>query len=247
MTTQNRTHEGPHCPGCGTPIQPVLYGYPSSEAIDSAMKGEIRLGGCIPPMSRSEHIRDRYCRRCGSTPVRNAELVENLIAAQCDEWLPHGPAGFRGSPYRVAREELLAGRKTTHWMWYVFPQISLGKSPNSVLFAVNDTSAVIEILDDDFLGASYRDAVDIVASHVLDNRGDRTPWEALVDLFGSRVDAKKFVSSITLFGDVARESPEHDDVSRRAERFFDAGVRPCATTRKRLAAGEVRYTPSLFW
>ncbi|HEX3834578.1 MAG TPA: DUF1810 family protein, partial [Solirubrobacteraceae bacterium] len=43
----------------------------------------------------------------------------------------------RGRTYETALAELRAGRKTSHWMWFVFPQIAgLGQSPISRRFAI---------------------------------------------------------------------------------------------------------------
>jgi hypothetical protein len=95
------------------------------------------------------------------------------------------------------------------------------------------------MLDDEVLGANFRVATDVVAAHVLDSRGDKPAWETLVDLMGSPLDAKKFVSSITLFGEISRIAGQHLDVAERLDRFAAAGIRPCSSTLDAIVTGEV--------
>jgi hypothetical protein len=53
---------GASCPRCGAAdVRPILYGFPSSEAIDAADRGELVLGGCVV----SEDDPDIACRACG--------------------------------------------------------------------------------------------------------------------------------------------------------------------------------------
>jgi len=94
--------------------------------------------------------------------------------------------------------ELRSGRKTGHWIWYVFPQIAgLGSSAMSQRYAISSLSEAIAYLAHPVLGTRLRECADIV----LDIR-DRTAEE----IFGS-IDAMKLRSSMTLFHRAAPEEP----------------------------------------
>ena len=92
--------------------------------------------------------------------------------------------------YATALAELRAGRKRTHWMWFIFPQIAgLGMSATSVFYAIQSAGEARAYLDHDLLGPRLRECT----LAVLSNR-DRTAER----IFGS-VDAIKLRSSMTLF------------------------------------------------
>lgn len=92
--------------------------------------------------------------------------------------------------YAAVLEELRAGRKRTHWMWFVFPQIAgLGSSPMAQAYALPDVQAARGYLAHPLLGPRYRECVQAA----LDS-GERDA----VRLFGG-IDAVKFRSSLTLF------------------------------------------------
>jgi uncharacterized protein (DUF1810 family) len=86
--------------------------------------------------------------------------------------------------------ELRAGRKRTHWMWFVFPQVDgLGTSSTARRYAITGLDEARAYLDHPVLGARLRQACDLLLEH-----GDRTAHEVL----GSPDDLK-LRSSITLF------------------------------------------------
>lgn len=96
------------------------------------------------------------------------------------------------------KEELRAGEKQTHWMWYVFPQVAgLGKSSTSKRYAIKSREEAIAYLAHEILGPRLRECTEIV--NAVD---DRSAYE----IFGSP-DNKKFRSSMTLFDTVA-DNPE---------------------------------------
>lgn len=89
--------------------------------------------------------------------------------------------------------ELKAGRKTTHWMWFIFPQLaSLGRSNMSQLFGLHDLGEAKDYLEEPTLGPRLVE----VSTLMLDHAGK--PAE---DVLGN-VDAKKLRSSMTLFAEV---------------------------------------------
>lgn len=92
--------------------------------------------------------------------------------------------------YGRAVDELRQGHKTTHWMWFVFPQVAgLGQSPTSKGFAISSLVEAEAYLRHAVLGPRLIECTDIVV---------RTEDRSAVQIFGG-VDAQKFHSSMTLF------------------------------------------------
>jgi uncharacterized protein (DUF1810 family) len=118
--------------------------------------------------------------------------------------------------YQEALTELRAGRKRTHWSWYVLPQIrGLGASEMSVRYAISGTAEARAYLNHPVLGARLRECVAAINAHQR---------SSAVDILGS-VDAQKFHSCLTLFAAVSSDgSPFHVAL----EKYF-SGVRDRAT------------------
>ncbi len=93
--------------------------------------------------------------------------------------------------YERALEEISAGRKTSHWMWFVFPQIAgLGSSATTRKFALASKNEASAYCTHEELGPRLFDAVEAMLE-----------WAGTMsaeDILGS-VDALKFRSSMTLF------------------------------------------------
>lgn len=108
--------------------------------------------------------------------------------------------------YADAIAELRAGRKRTHWSWYVLPQIrGLGTSPMSVRYAISGLPEAAAYLDHPVLGARLRECVATLNGHE-----GLTAAAILGD-----IDAKKLHSCLTLFAGVADAgSPFHDALAR---------------------------------
>lgn len=99
--------------------------------------------------------------------------------------------------YEQAWEELRRGRKASHWMWFVFPQLSgLGTSELSQKYAIASRAEAQAYLEHAVLGPRLRDCTRLV------NQIDARP---LVQIFGTP-DDMKFRSSMTLFAQVARDN-----------------------------------------
>jgi len=95
-----------------------------------------------------------------------------------------------GGTYDSAVRELRAGRKQTHWMWFVFPQIAgLGLSSTSRRYAIASLAEARAYLAHPLLGRRLVECADIVAT---------SPAESAEAIFGP-VDAMKLRSSMTLF------------------------------------------------
>jgi uncharacterized protein (DUF1810 family) len=86
--------------------------------------------------------------------------------------------------------ELRAGRKETHWMWFVFPQLrGLGRSSMAQHYGIENLAEARAYLDHAVLGPRLRECVEAVLS---------VTGRTLHDIFGSPDDVK-FRSSMTLF------------------------------------------------
>lgn len=121
--------------------------------------------------------------------------------------------------YATALAELRAGRKRSHWMWFIFPQLrALGRSPTAHHFGIADLEEARAYLADPVLGPRLV----ACARAVLAHRGESP--EAIL----RGVDAMKFRSSATLF-----EAAGGDPVFARILDAFYDGER-CRLTTERL-------------
>jgi uncharacterized protein (DUF1810 family) len=103
--------------------------------------------------------------------------------------------------YAVALRELQAGEKTSHWIWYVFPQLAgLGRSSTAVYYGLAGVEEAAAYLRDRVLGERLVTSAAAVQAHLS---GSWARPRALAELMGSQIDALKLVSSMTLFGHVA--------------------------------------------
>jgi uncharacterized protein (DUF1810 family) len=131
---------------------------------------------------------------------------------------PHDLARFEaaqaGGVWARARDELAAGRKRSHWMWFVFPQIAgLGESATSIRYALPSLDAARAYLAHPVLGSRYREAVALAVAA-----------GAPPAVFGA-LDTLKLRSSLTLFALAAPGDPLFADA---LDRLF-AGER-CSRT-----------------
>ena len=120
--------------------------------------------------------------------------------------------------YDHALAELRAGRKTSHWMWFIFPQITgLGRSDTARFYAVADLNEVRAYLAHPLLGPRLVEATRVVTA---------APGSAEAIL--GPIDALKLRSSMTLFEAVAVD-PE--PFRTALDRFF-GGERDPETLRR---------------
>ena len=113
-----------------------------------------------------------------------------------------------GGTYDRAVAELERGRKTSHWMWFVFPQIAgLGRSAMAQRYAIADLDEARRYLDHPVLGPRLRHCARLVAA---------TPDATAEAIFGG-IDAVKLRSSMTLF-DAA--DPDASEFRSVLEQFF---------------------------
>lgn len=92
--------------------------------------------------------------------------------------------------FRTALAEVKNGRKQSHWMWYIFPQIAgLGKSHQSTYYAIRTLDEAKAFLADSTLGANLKE----ICEALLSLEGLQAEH-----IFG-KIDAIKLCSSMTLF------------------------------------------------
>ena len=95
-------------------------------------------------------------------------------------------------------DELRAGRKTSHWMWFVFPQIAgLGRSPTAQRYAIASLGEAEAYAAHPVLGARLRECARVLTQ--LEGRSAE-------QVFGG-IDAMKLRSSMTLFARAAPDEP----------------------------------------
>jgi uncharacterized protein (DUF1810 family) len=108
----------------------------------------------------------------------------------------------------TVRTELRAGRKLTHWMWFIFPQLrGLGHSSMAQYYGLADLAEARTFLAHETLGPRLRNCTDILMSI-----GDRNAYQ----IFGSPDDLK-LCSCLTLFTQVAED---HSPFDEALHRFF---------------------------
>ena len=110
--------------------------------------------------------------------------------------------------YASVLEELAAGNKTTHWMWFVFPQLkALSRSSIAKQFGIESGCEALAYWQHPVLGTRLKECTELVLA-----TGGKTAHEIF-----SSPDDPKFRSCMTLFAQVVLETP----VFRQAlERFY---------------------------
>ena len=127
--------------------------------------------------------------------------------------------------YNQATAELRRGRKTSHWMWFVFPQIAgLGLSPTAQRYAISSLDEARAYLAHPVLGPRLIECAGIVAA---------TEGRSAEQIFGE-IDAMKLRSSVTLF---LRAAPGEPVFAQVLGKYFDGQPDPATD---RLIAGGAR-------
>jgi uncharacterized protein (DUF1810 family) len=130
--------------------------------------------------------------------------------------------------YERVCEELRTGRKESHWMWFVFPQLrGLGHSHMATLFGISSRQEAEEYLQHPVLGLRLRECTQLV--NLVEGR-------SIHQIFGSP-DDMKFRSSMTLFASVAKDNQIYKDA---LQKYFD-GKRDALTLERLQHASAVRF------
>jgi uncharacterized protein (DUF1810 family) len=126
---------------------------------------------------------------------RLSEDLERFVSAQ-------------GGVFAGVLDELRRGRKTGHWIWFIFPQIAgLGTSPTSLHYAIASLDEARAYLAHPVLGARLRECAGIILA---------TEGRTATEIFGA-LDAMKVRSSMTLFHRAAPDEPVFGQV---LDRFY---------------------------
>ena len=121
--------------------------------------------------------------------------------------------------YDRAVDELRRGQKTSHWMWFVFPQIAgLGRSEISRHFAISSLEEATAYLGQAVLGPRLKECASLVV---------QTQGRSAEQIFGG-IDAQKLRSSMTLFLRAAPEEPLFKEV---LDQYFDGELDPATVER----------------
>lgn len=111
--------------------------------------------------------------------------------------------------YPAALREIKAGRKTSHWIWYVFPQLAaLGRSSTAKFYGIASLDEARAYLANETLASRLKE----ISQALLD-----LPASNAEIVMGSHVDAVKLKSSMTLF---ALADPACDIFQKVLDKFF---------------------------
>ncbi|EAP98515.1 hypothetical protein JNB_16163 [Janibacter sp. HTCC2649] len=122
-----------------------------------------------------------------------------------------------GGTYAAALAELRRGRKTSHWMWFVFPQLAgLGRSDLAVRYAASGLAEARSYLADPVLGQRLRECCSVLLE---------LPGSDPVAVFGG-IDAVKLRSSMTLFVRAAEAAPDRGLFASVLDKYFDGAEDP---------------------
>jgi uncharacterized protein (DUF1810 family) len=114
----------------------------------------------------------------------------------------------------AVRRELRQGRKQSHWMWFVFPQLrGLGRSPTALRYGISGRAEAEAYLGHPLLGPRLLDCTGLV---------NAVQGRSAHDILGSP-DDMKFRSCMTLFGRVAPGQPAFREALAR---YFDGAEDP---------------------
>ena len=122
--------------------------------------------------------------------------------------------------YQIALKEIENGKKCSHWMWFIFPQIDgLGLSPISKMYSIKNSQEAKDYLNHNILGKRLIEITNTLMK--LENRSVR-------NIFGSPDDLK-LKSSMTLFKMI---SPDNEIFSDILVKYFNDEL--CEYTKKRV-------------
>jgi uncharacterized protein (DUF1810 family) len=121
--------------------------------------------------------------------------------------------------YRTVVDELRSGRKRSHWMWFVFPQLrGLGSSPMAERYGISSLEEARAYLRHDLLGPRLRECTGLV---------NQVQGRSVAEIFGSPDDLK-LCSSMTLF---ARATDDNADFLALLDRYYGGRQDPVTVTR----------------
>ena len=115
--------------------------------------------------------------------------MKNLPETDINRFLEAQESPYYGS-FRQALDEIRNGKKTSHWIWYIFPQLRcLGRSSRAHYYGIADKAEAEQYLNNRFLGPRIREITNALLEHK-----DKTA----LSIFGD-IDAIKVRSCMTMF------------------------------------------------
>lgn len=122
--------------------------------------------------------------------------------------------------YVDALYELVNGQKTTHWIWFIFPQLAdLGHSETAKFFGLRDKDEATDYINHPYLGSRYYECCRALMSHA---------GKSIQAIMGSEVDVQKLQSSLTLMHIAGAD----DIVGQCLGTFYDSNL--CGSTKQLL-------------
>ena len=121
--------------------------------------------------------------------------------------------------------ELSAGKKRSHWIWYIFPQIApLGYSEKAKYYGIKTLNEAEAFISHPTLSANYLTCLDTLQLHTD---------QSISNILGG-IDSRKFNSSLTLFKGASKNEFVLNKIQGSLERFF--GGKECHVTLKFLSS-----------
>ncbi len=149
----------------------------------------------------------------------------------------HQAQSSRRCSYSTAPAEIRRGKKSSHWIWYIFPQIEGARTapPRLGEYALRDLDEACEYLRDQVLRAHYEEISGAVADQLANGVEGET-------LMGGSTDALKLASSLTLFRAAALHLAKNDAslvaLAKRCNSILEQldaqGYPPCRFTLDRI-------------
>jgi len=178
---------------------------------------------------RNRSVRGTKARLMEMDQRTPAQFVDALLLA-------HNEGDGIGERFDVVIGELAAAKKSGHWIWYVFLQVrGLGSSEMARKYWVHSHEDLLAVLENSVLRDNFRRAFLLTADALATGRAPDLPA-----IFGGDVvrkpDARKVVSSATLFAGHLDRFPQHDCADLRLAAYdicasaIARGAPPCSTT-----------------
>ena len=125
-----------------------------------------------------------------------------------------------------ALTELLAGRKTSHWIWFIFPiAVGFGKSEIAQYYSIASMEEARAFIEDPYLGRNYITCIEAVMQHRTDD---------IEIILGSRIDKWKFRASLTLFEEALSSDADRESILQCLDCFYEG--KRCGKTLSLIAA-----------
>ena len=112
--------------------------------------------------------------------------------------------------YENALAEIKKGRKTSHWIWFIFPQLkNLGSSRNAKYYGIENLDEAKEYLENEVLRRHLLE----ISQELLELKNSDIEY-----IMGSEIDKAKLISSMTLFH---LAEPDCEIFTKVIEKYFD--------------------------